>query len=55
MAYTSLPFALLCKPELRLVLPDNAKGLLQNPGPILFGASAGLVLGRDAANTGSCF
>jgi hypothetical protein len=53
VAYKSLPFALLCKPELTLVLPDNAKGLLENPGPILFGASTGLVLGRDAVNTGS--
>jgi hypothetical protein len=53
VAYKSLPFALLCKPELTLVLPDNAKGLLENTGPILFGASAGLVLGRDAVNTES--
>ena len=53
VAYKSLPFALLCKPELTLVLPDNAKGLLENSGPILFGASAGLALGRDAVNTGS--
>jgi hypothetical protein len=53
VAYKALPFALLCKPELSLTLPDNAKGLLDTPGPIVFGATAGLVLGRDAVNTAS--
>jgi hypothetical protein len=53
VAYKALPFALQCKPELTLMLPDNAKGLLQNPGPIVFGATAGLIVGRDAVNTAS--